>query len=196
MKLIVGLGNPGLRYRNTKHNAGFWVIEKVAEQLDVSLRKRKFNTVWGQGRFRGRNFIAAKPLTFMNLSGGAVKAFVDYFKLSPSNILIVFDDVYLKVGTIRLRAAGTAGGHNGMRSVIDNLQTDNIPRLRIGVSSGVGNRHLSKYVLSAFKRKKDIALMDEAVETARDAVLCWLDKGIAAAMNTYNKKGRTISDHE
>ena len=196
MKLIVGLGNPGLCYKNTKHNAGYWVIDKVAKNLKASFNKRKFNARWATGREHNNTFIIAKPLTFMNLSGCSVQGFVDYYKISLENILIVYDDINLKLGTIRLKPKGGAGGHNGMKSVIEVLGTNDFSRLRFGIGNQTGHRDLSKYVLSSFKGKEDVSLRDEAVNSAVEAVLNWFENDINFAMNKHNEKRREISNHE
>ncbi|MDD5747337.1 MAG: aminoacyl-tRNA hydrolase [Candidatus Omnitrophica bacterium] len=196
MKLIVGLGNPGLRYRHTKHNAGFWVIEQVAKQLKVLCNKRSFNAHWGQGRFQSENIMLVKPQTFMNLSGQSVARFSEYYKVSPDDILVVFDDIHIPLGMVRIRAEGSAGGHNGMRSVIECLGTDVIARVRLGIGTDERGADLSSYVLSRFKHDEENSCAKAMVETASEAVVCWLEKGIAFAMNRYNNRGRENSDHE
>ncbi len=196
MKLVVGLGNPGLRYRHTKHNAGFWVIEQVAKQLKVLCNKRSFDAHWGQGRLGGENILLVKPQTFMNLSGRSVFRFTEYYKIESDDLLVVYDDISLPLGKVRLRAEGSAGGHNGMRSVIECLGTDAVCRVRLGIGTEERNGDLSGYVLSGFSRKEDDSVARTMVETARDAVLCWLENGIIFAMNHYNNRGRENSDHE
>jgi peptidyl-tRNA hydrolase, PTH1 family len=195
MKLIVGLGNPGENYKHTKHNAGFWVVEAIAKELDVSFNQRKFNSQWAQGKIENNSFILAKPLTYMNLSGNAVRSFVDYFKIALSDILIVFDDVHIELGTIRIRKSGSAGGHNGLRSIINDLGTSDIARLRFGVSCSVPGRDLSDYVLSGFN-KADEQIAKQMVIVAKDAGLSWLEKDIDFAMNKFNPKRRENSDDE
>ncbi len=175
MKLIVGLGNPGLGYRNTRHNAGFWVLDKVAGLFKVTFNKRKFNARWAQGKYKNRSFIIVKPLTYMNLSGSTVKNFADYFKVSHEDILIIFDDISLKLGVIRFRPQGGDGGHNGMRSVIETLRTNNFARLRFGIDTQKAHKDLSKYVLSAFKAREDMIMKDKTVELAAEAVLDWFN---------------------
>ncbi|MFH2138430.1 MAG: aminoacyl-tRNA hydrolase [Candidatus Omnitrophota bacterium] len=196
MKLIVGLGNPGLRYQNTKHNAGFWVIDEIAKQEKISLNKQKFNSVWTKHQYADKSVILVKPATYMNLSGIAVKSFADYFNLNSDDILIVFDDISLKLGSVRLRASGSAGGHNGLHSIIENLGTNNIARLRLGIDTDADYDDLSGYVLSSFKGKASVANAKEMVKTAKAAVFCWLDEGMECAMNRFNKKRREISEYE
>ncbi len=187
MKLIVGLGNPGLRYKQTKHNAGFWLIDRVAKEEKINANKRKFNALWGSGQLRRQKVILVKPLTFMNLSGKSVKSFIDYFKINLDSVLVVYDDISLKLGNIRLRADGGAGGHNGMCSVIDNLGTNKFARLRLGISTASEEKNLSNYVLSKFRKKDDQLRSQEMLQQAEETVLCWLDKGIVCAMNKFNK---------
>ncbi len=196
MKLIVGLGNPGLCYKNTRHNAGFWVLDKVARVFKGTFNKRKFNARWAQGKYKNRSFIIVKPLTYMNLSGSTVKNFADYFKVRHEDILIIFDDISLKLGSIRFKPQGGAGGHNGMRSVIDALRTDKIARLRFGIDTEKEHKDLSRYVLSAFKAKEDVLIKDKTVELAAEAVLDWFNKDINFAMNRHNERRRAISNHE
>ncbi|MCG2712584.1 MAG: aminoacyl-tRNA hydrolase [Candidatus Omnitrophica bacterium] len=196
MKLIVGLGNPGLYYKNTKHNAGFWVVDKVARLLKGTFNRRKFNAHWAQGKHKNRSFIIIKPLTFMNLSGSTVKNFADYFKVTHEDILIIFDDISLKLGDIRLKAQGGAGGHKGMRSVIDAFGTNNFARLRFGIYTQKAHKDLSQYVLSAFKEKEDVMIRDKTLDLAAEAVLDWFDKDINFAMNRHNERRREISNHE
>ena len=196
MKLIVGLGNPGLGYKNTKHNAGFWVADKVARIFNPSFDKRKFNARWAQGKHKNRSFIIIKPHTFMNLSGSTVKNFAAYFKVTLEDEIIIFDDVSLKLGSIRLKAQGGAGGHNGMRSIIETLRTNDFARLRFGIETEGAHKDLSKYVLTAFKSKEDLKLKDKTVELAAEAVLDWFIKDINFAMNRHNERGREISNHE
>lgn len=196
MKLIVGLGNPGLCYKNTKHNAGFWVIEKTARIFKSTFNKRKFNARWAQGKYRNKAFLLVKPLTYMNRSGNTVRSFADYFKITHDNILIIYDDISLTLGNIRLKAKGGAGGHNGMRSIIDTLKTNDFARLRFGIDAQRAHKDLSKYVLSTFKAKEDVKLKDQTVELAADAVLDWFIKDINFAMNRHNERRREISNHE
>ncbi len=195
-KLIVGLGNPGANYKNTKHNAGFWVVEAIAKELGLSFNQRKFNSQWAQGKIDDKNFILAKPLTYMNLSGNAVRRFVDYFKIDLSDILIIFDDVHLNLGSIRIRKTGSAGGHNGLRSIIKDLGSLEISRLRFGVNGANPGVDLAKYVLSGFGNKEDEQRAKLTIEKARDAGIIWLEKDINFAMNKFNTKGRENSDNE
>ncbi len=196
MKLIVGLGNPDFCYKNTKHNAGFWVLDKVAEFFKATFNKRKFNSRWAQGKYKNKVFILVKPLTYMNLSGNTVRGFADYFKVTLDDILIVYDDISLKLGDIRLKSQGGAGGHNGMRSIIETLGKKDFSRLRFGIDNQKEHKELSKYVLSAFKVKEEVKMKNETVELAAEAVLDWFIKDIDFAMNRHNERRREISNHE
>ncbi|MBU2063702.1 MAG: aminoacyl-tRNA hydrolase [Candidatus Omnitrophica bacterium] len=189
MKLIVGLGNPGFKYRNTKHNMGFWVIDRIAKEKKIALTRRKFNAQWGESRYgQNEKFIIAKPLTFMNLSGQAVCKLIDYFKLQYEDILVIIDDIDLDVGTIRIKPNGTAGGHNGLASVLECVGSRDLARLRIGIKNGERAADLSGFVLTPFRKKEDSNLIKKAVHEASCAALCWLEKGIIFTMNNFNKK--------
>ncbi|MBU1924677.1 MAG: aminoacyl-tRNA hydrolase, partial [Candidatus Omnitrophica bacterium] len=164
MKLIVGLGNPGFKYRNTKHNMGFWVIDRIAKEKKIALTRRKFNAQWGESRYgQNKKFIIAKPLTFMNLSGQAVRKLIDYFKLRYEDILVIIDDIDLDVGTIRIKPNGTAGGHNGLASVLECVGSRDLARLRIGIKNGERAADLSGFVLTPFRKKEDFNLIKKTV---------------------------------
>lgn len=189
MKLIVGLGNPGFKYRNTKHNLGFWVIDRIAKDKKIALTRRKFDARWGEGRYgQNKKFIIAKPLTFMNLSGQAVRELIDYFKLRYEDVLVIVDDIDLNIGAIRIRANGTAGGHNGLASILECVGNQDLARLRIGIKSEERAADLSRFVLTPFRKKEDLNLIKKAVHEAAGAALCWLEKGIIFTMNNFNKK--------
>ncbi|MFH1459808.1 MAG: aminoacyl-tRNA hydrolase [Candidatus Omnitrophota bacterium] len=190
MKLIIGLGNPGIRYKKTKHNAGFWVIDKIADTQNIAFNKRKFNTQCAEFNYHQDNVLLVKPLTYMNLSGQAVKNLVDYFKVPLDNTLIIFDDVSLILGTIRLRESGSAGGHQGLASVIEYLGTNRINRLRFGIKTQTQYNDLANFVLKGFSNKEEKLAAEQTVTLAQAAVFCWLDAGIKSAMNSYNKKRR------
>jgi PTH1 family peptidyl-tRNA hydrolase len=197
MKLIVGLGNPGSDYKNTKHNAGFWIIQAVAKDLSISFSKRKFNALIGQGKIKNNSFLLVKPLTYMNLSGKSVRNFADYFKIDLKDILVVFDDVSLELGTIRMRKSGSAGGHNGLKSIIGHMGSSNIARLRFGIKvKENGERDLSRYVLSGFNSQDDKNLAGKTVEIAKQAVISWLKHDIDYAMNRFNSKRRENPENE
>jgi len=182
--LIVGLGNPGREYQETRHNVGFRVVERLAERHGIDLRKHRHQAAYGEGRIAGQPVLLAKPLTYMNLSGQAVAALARYHNLAPSDILVVTDDANLPLGRLRIRPRGTAGGHNGLKSIISCLQTTEFPRLRIGVGAADG-RPMVDHVLGRFSRAESEAIA-AAIEEAADAVELFLREGIEAAMNRYN----------
>ncbi len=193
MKLIIGLGNPGSRYKNTKHNAGFWVVDRLAQDNQLEVNKNKFNACWCRGDVGGRQLLLIKPQTYMNLSGTAVSSFVQYFKIVPADdLLVLVDDVSLPVGEIRIREKGSAGGHNGLASIITALGTQEFCRLRLGIFSEgkESDKELAAYVLSGFAKKQDRELIKKTVDLAAEAALAWLEHGAVFAMNKYNKKRR------
>jgi len=159
--------------------------------LQVTCNKRKFNAQFAKTKFKTHQVLLIKPLTFMNLSGNALRAFVNYFKINPSDILVIYDDVSLNLGSIRLRSFGGAGGHKGMRSIIENLNSNEFSRLRVGIHSKDSRgqtRDLAKFVLSTFANKQEIELAESAAKKAKQAVLCWIESGIDISMTRYNKK--------
>jgi len=185
-RLIVGLGNPGSEYEDTRHNVGFAVVDALAERakLDLSYDGRAEALV-GEGRLRGRPVILAKPLTFMNRSGQSVRALMHRYGLDPAELLVVYDDVNLPLGKIRLRERGSAGGHNGVQDVIDRLGTDAFPRLRLGIGDAFRRGRQVDYVLSPFTKQQQ-PVIEEALVRARDAVTTFVAEGIVPAMNRFN----------
>ncbi len=185
MKLIVGLGNPGRLYRSTRHNFGFLVVEALAEKYRLKLDEESYSSRWGKGLLKRKSVVLAKPQTYVNLSGRAVGRLIKKFRLDICDLLIVLDDVNLSWGSMRLRKRGSAGGHNGLASIIGSLGTDVFPRLRVGISGG-GKKELAGYVLAQFNRrqKKELAsLIDLAVK----AVEVFIQDGIDTAMNRFNR---------
>jgi PTH1 family peptidyl-tRNA hydrolase len=184
VKMVVGLGNPGKEYVDTRHNIGFRVIDSLAEALKIDVRKKRFSAYLGSGEFADKKLILLKPMRFMNCSGRVVATATGFYKLVLSNLLVVTDDMALPPGRIRVRMKGSAGGHNGLADVIEKLGTENISRLRIGI--GQSDEEMAyDYVLSK-PTKADRPLLDEAITKARDAVLCWVEYGIKATMNEFN----------
>jgi PTH1 family peptidyl-tRNA hydrolase len=184
VKMVVGLGNPGKEYVDTRHNIGFRVIDSLAEALKIDVRKKRFSAYLGSGEFADKKLILLKPMRFMNCSGQVVATATGFYKLALSNLLVVTDDMALPPGRIRVRMKGSAGGHNGLADVIEKLGTENISRLRIGI--GQSDEEMAyDYVLSK-PTKADRPLLDEAITKARDAVLCWVEYGIKATMNEFN----------
>lgn len=182
--LIVGLGNPGREYQETRHNVGFRVVEILAERHGIDLKKHRHQAAYGEGRIAGQAVLLARPLTFMNLSGLPVAALTRYHNLTPADLLVICDDVNLPLGRLRLRVKGTAGGHNGLKSIIGSLGTEAFPRLRIGVGAPDG-RPMVDHVLGRFNRAEGEAIAVSLAEAA-DAVELYLRDGPEAAMNRYN----------
>jgi PTH1 family peptidyl-tRNA hydrolase len=187
MKLIVGLGNPGSEYRNTRHNIGFITVEYLAEKLGIEFNKNKFFASVGEGFYQGEKVMLMRPETFMNRSGQAVRAAVDFYKLDIEDILIIFDDMDLPCGELRVRAKGSAGGHNGMKDIIAQLGNNTkISRFKIGISHPVYGDTVN-YVLGTFSEDEK-ALLRPAVQDAAEAALCWLQNDITVTMNRFNGK--------
>ena len=184
MKMIVGLGNPGDEYADTRHNMGFKVIDLLAEALRIDTRKKKFGARFGSGKYANEKLILLKPWQFMNLSGQAVATAMGFYKLSFSDLIVVTDDMDLRAGRIRLRPKGSAGGHNGLADIIDKLRTDEFARCRIGIGRSDSEEAVD-YVLDK-PLEEEKPLLAEAIERARDALLCWIDYGIETAMNKFN----------
>lgn len=186
MKLLVGLGNPGARYRDTYHNIGFEVIDELARRRGVALGSTPADAIGARVRDWDAGVLLAKPLTFMNLSGRAVADLARYYRIDPGEVLVIVDDVALPQGRLRLRRDGSAGGHNGLKSVIEQLGTDAFARLRVGVGRGDPRRDLADHVLSRIPVEARGELR-AAAERAADAAEAFVARGIEAAMNEYNR---------
>lgn len=182
--MVVGLGNPGPSYANTRHNVGFAVIERLAAKLNAPNPRRLHAALVSQCEVGDQTLVLVQPMTYMNRSGQAVRPLLDSFGLTPGDLLVVYDDVALPVGTLRIRRRGSAGGHNGMKSVISSLNSEEFARLRIGVGSPE-EKDLADYVLSPF-RLSERPLVDAAIEAAAEAVLVWVTSGVEEAMNRFN----------
>jgi peptidyl-tRNA hydrolase, PTH1 family len=185
IKMVVGLGNPGSEYVGTRHNAGFEVIDSLADPLKTDVRKKKFGACVGEGEFAGKKIVLLKPWQFMNRSGEAVATAAGFYKLPLSELLVVSDDMDLEPGRIRIRPGGSAGGHNGLADIIEKLGTGEFGRLRIGIGRNAVMSDVD-YVLGR-PGEQEKPLLNEAIEKGRDAVLCWIEYGIEKAMNTFNK---------
>ena len=185
MKLIVGLGNPGREYRDTRHNVGFQVVDELAKRHGVDSWCEKFGGLEGKARFADVPVVLVKPLSFMNLSGHAVQGFSAFYKIDAPDILVIVDDVELPLGRLRARPSGGAGGHNGLKSVIHSFGSQDFPRLRVGVGRGDGGRSLSNFVLGRFS-DDEREIITAAVLRAADATEVFIAHGIAQAMNTFN----------
>ena len=184
IRLVAGLGNPGREYENTRHNAGFLVVDRLAARLGLKLG---FSTAWQALWGRGANGCTyLKPMTFMNASGRAVRACAGFYKVAATETLVVYDDLALPLGQLRLRQDGSSGGQNGMQSVIEHFGTSAVPRLRIGIGSAGEHRSMVDHVLGQFTAAER-RMLDEAVERAADAVEHARQHGVEAAMNLYNR---------
>lgn len=184
--IIAGLGNPGRKYENTRHNLGFITVDKIAEDNGISVKKIKFKSLVGEGVIGSDKVILMKPQTFMNNSGEALREIVNFYKIPPENLIVIYDDFDIPIGSIRVRKFGSAGTHNGMRSVIRLLGFDNFPRIRIGIDSTIKN-DLINFVTGGF-RKEEVPLLEEAVTNGAAAAETIVTKGIDLAMNRYNTK--------
>ncbi len=184
MYIIVGLGNPGKKYDATRHNVGFETIDLLARKNKIDVKRLKHKALCGEGHIGGKKVILAKPQTFMNLSGQTLLDISQFYKIDPKNIIVVYDDVDIDTGIIRIREKGSAGSHNGMKSIIHQLQTDSFPRVRIGIGRPEFG-DLADYVLGRFP-KDEIPIILEAVERAALACETIVTDGISLAMNRYN----------
>lgn len=183
--LVVGLGNPGAEYEKSRHNVGFWCVERLAEKHRLRFNTKRAQSVVARGRVSGEDVALAKPQTYMNLSGAAVKQLVVGWGLPVRNVLIVYDDVDLPLASIRMRERGGPGTHNGMRSIVQSLGATDFPRLRIGIGTPTSNQRLSDHVLGNASSEERAAL-DEAVGRAIEAIELFVRQGAAMAMNRYN----------
>ena len=184
--LIVGLGNPGKDYAHTRHNVGFRALDILADKLSCKVDKGKFQGLYGQATYGGRKIFLLKPQTYMNLSGRSVLQLSAYFNIPPQRIIVLFDDISLVPGRLRVRADGSAGGHNGIKSIIAEVGSQDFPRVKIGVG---GKAHpeqdLADHVLSGFSSLEEKALVS-ALDRAADAALCIIEKGVPETANRYN----------
>ena len=188
MYLIAGLGNPGRQYEKTRHNMGFDVADLLIERHNIPQSGVKFNAMFGKGMIGGQKVVVMKPLSFMNLSGGPVQEMAAYFKIDPaSRLIVIHDDIDLEPGQLRIRKAGSAGGHNGMKDIIRRLGTEQFVRIRVGVGAKPKDRDLADYVLGRFT-DQERKLVDESLSEAADAVELLVTEGADAAMNRYNRK--------
>ena len=188
MFVIVGLGNPGKKYENTRHNAGFLAIDELAAKYGISMTEKKHKAVCGSGYIDGIKVLLVKPQTFMNLSGESVRGLIDFYKMDiESEIIVIYDDVSLDVGQLRIRKKGSAGGHNGIKSIIQHLGTTEFLRIKVGVGEKPKNYDLADYVLGHFS-KAEKEIMSEGYNNAIEAVKLMVMGEVDAAMNQFNKK--------
>ena len=184
--LIVGLGNPGKEYEKTRHNAGWRALDVLSDKLSCKIDKAKFQGLYGQTKYAGGKLFLLKPMTYMNLSGRSVLQLSAYFHIPPQRIIVLFDDISLEPGRLRIRADGSAGGHNGIKSIINELGSQEFPRVKIGVGAKSNKEQdLADWVLSGMSASEEKALVS-ALERAADAALCIIDKGIPETANKYN----------
>lgn len=190
MYVIAGLGNPGKQYEQTHHNMGFITIDYLAEKLGISVNKIKLKALTAETVYNGQKIVLLKPQTYMNLSGESIREIVQFYKLPPENLIVIYDDIDLDTGKIRIRAKGSAGTHNGMRNIVFQLQTDEFPRIRIGIRGGMSEKmQLRDFVTGGFT-KEEVPLLEDAVSRAADAVLCYVSEGINTCMNKYNVRDK------
>ena len=198
MKIVVGLGNPGREYEYTKHNVGFLTVDILAEKLGIGVNKIKYKALTGEGLLNGEKIILVKPQTYMNLSGNSVREVVNFYKTEPEDLIVIYDDADIPLGSLRLRRKGSAGTHNGMKSIIYDLGYDDFPRVRIGIGSEHGGS-LADFVLSGFG-SGDVKTIEDSIVRAADSVICIVEKGIQQAMTEFNtvrkKTGREEQEQE
>lgn len=190
MRLIVGLGNPGKPYEHSRHNVGFDVISLLSQFTGIEVRKTKSQALIGEGVVSGARVALAMPQTFMNLSGIAVRALMDWYKLEPKDLLVIYDDIDLEQGAVRVRPNGSAGTHNGMRSVVEHLGYTDFARIRVGVGHPPEHYDLADWVTGHYATKEEREIAYEAYQQAAKAAVCWLESGVEAAMRTYNTPKR------
>ncbi len=186
--LIAGLGNPGRQYESTRHNIGFEVIDYISAQYNIKVNKLKHKALLGEGMLEDIRVLLAKPQTYMNLSGESIREMTQYYKIPPERLIVVYDDISLPTGSVRIREKGSAGGHNGMKSIIYHLHTEEFARLRIGVGAPDGQADgLVDYVLGRFSAAEAPDIID-AVKTAPQALICMMREGVQKAASAYNQK--------
>ncbi len=187
MKVIVGLGNKGLKFAKTRHNIGFEVVELLAHRHNINMNARKFKGLIGQGFIEGEKVLLVMPLTYMNLSGECVRAILDFYKLDEEDLLIIYDDLSMNVGALRIRNKGSAGGHNGIKNIISHLGHDNFLRYKVGIGPQPRGVKSEVFVLKHFM-KKEMDDVERGIEHSANGVEAYIKNGIDYAMNNYNKK--------
>ncbi|MEW9672680.1 aminoacyl-tRNA hydrolase [Ammoniphilus sp. 3BR4] len=185
MRLIVGLGNPGKQYEKTRHNAGFMAIDQLAESLGIEVNQIKFKGMIGEGHAEGQKVILLKPLTYMNLSGESIIQVIQFYKLNIEEMVVIYDDLDTPVGQIRLRMKGSAGGHNGIKSIIQQVGTEEFCRIRVGIGRPPAGRKVVDYVLEPFYKAEEEEIQ-AAVNKASEAAKSWLRESFVQVMNRYN----------
>lgn len=185
MYFIVGLGNPGDKYENTRHNMGFLTIDYLSRKFDIKVKKLKFKSLYGQGEISGQKVMLIKPQTYMNSSGEAIRELRNYYNFDMDKLIVIVDDIDIIFGTIRIKAKGSSGSHNGMKSIIYNLVDDSFPRIKIAVGKKPEYMDLANFVLSGFT-EKEVEIIRDEIALASDAVEMILDSGVEKAMNKFN----------
>lgn len=183
MYLIVGLGNPGKDYEETRHNVGFDILDLVSQKYNIHMSRIKFKGMYGEGKIGNEKVVLLKPVTFMNLSGESVKEVCDFYKIPNEKVIVIYDDISLDVGRIRIRKSGSAGGHNGIKNIIFNLSTDVFPRVKVGVGAPRGD--LISHVLGKFSNNDRVEL-EKVFNSVADAINCIIINGVSEAMNSFN----------
>ncbi len=186
MYVIAGLGNPGKKYENTRHNMGFITVDQLAIKHDIKVDKLKFKALVGEGRIADQKVLLVKPQTYMNLSGESIRQIMHFYKLDPEKLIVIYDDIDIELGALRIRKFGSAGTHNGMKSVVYQLQSDRFPRIRIGIGSQKKG-DLVDFVIGGFS-KEEVPVLEETVTKAVSAIECILAEDVDIAMNQYNTK--------
>lgn len=184
-KIIIGLGNPGKSYALTRHNVGFMVVDRLSAQLNIPVTSIRFKGLFGEGIVRGEKILLLKPQTYMNLSGESVREMLDWYKLDTDDVLLIYDDLDLPVGQLRLRLKGSAGGHNGVKSILYHTETDALKRIKIGINRPPAGWSVSDYVLSKFTASEAVDI-DLVLNRAVDAIIAWLDEPFTNVMNRFN----------
>ena len=195
LHLIAGLGNPGLRYRKTRHNLGFMVIDAINKSLSGSLKKREHQAETTETTLAGQPVLLVKPLTYMNRSGEAIGDIAAQYRVPTDRMLIIYDDVALPFGQLRIRGKGSSGGHNGLESIINELDTDNFSRLRLGIGSDNAKEDMIKFVLSKFDRQEK-KLIDEFLNNAINAINSYITNGLEKTMNEFNTRQKAKPNQE
>lgn len=185
MHLIVGLGNPEEEYARTRHNMGFDTINKIAKNNNIEINKNKFNSLYGTGTIDGEKVVLLKPQTYMNLSGNAVRDFMNFYKIKENELIVIFDDLDIEPGVIKIRKKGSSGTHNGMKSVVHEIQTENFARIRIGIGNPKYKNDLLNYILTRIP-DEEYKILESATDNAAKAVNEIIKNGIDSAMNKYN----------
>lgn len=189
MYIIAGLGNPGKQYEGSRHNVGFMTLDRLAEKYQIDIKEKVHKALIGKGVIEGQRVILVKPQTYMNLSGESIRSVMDYYKVEPSEFIVIYDDISLEPGNLRIRKKGSAGGHNGIKNIIAHLGTQEFARVRIGVGEKPAQMDLADYVLGHFSKEEQV-LMQQAFGDGAAAVVSMMTEGVDAAMNHFNGAAR------